>query len=197
MLRIGFGLALGLTLFATASVARAGNEWDDFWDSVRVDWHRNNEWPHPFIDADRAAANAPFAVMIANGWQRENLLGEEYFDSESKRLTPAGRNRIRTILTLSPPEHRVIFVQRDLADDVTAKRLDEVQQNVAAVLPQGSLPDVVVSNMTPSYRSAELVNVELKSYASSAPPARLSGAKSTAGASTSTGAAATGGSGSN
>ena len=123
MLRIGFGLVIGLTLAAMASTARAENEWDDFWDSVKVDWHRNNAWPHPFLEADIAAANAPFAMMIANGWQRENLLGEEYFDAETKRLTAAGRNRIRTILLQSPPEHRVIFVERDLTDEVTAKRL--------------------------------------------------------------------------
>jgi hypothetical protein len=197
MLRIGFGLVLGLTLFATASVARAENQWDEFWDNVKIDWHRNNEWPHPFVDADRAAANAPFAVMIANGWQRENLLGEEYFDDDAKQLTPAGRNRVRTILMQSPPEHRVIFVQRDLADDVTAKRLDAVQQSVAAVLPQGSLPDVIVSNMTPASRSAELVNAELKSYTSSTPTARLSGAKAGGSSSSGGGTSPTGSGGSN
>ena len=193
MLRIGFGLVIGLTLAAMASTARAENEWDDFWDSVKVDWHRNNAWPHPFLEADIAAANAPFAMMIANGWQRENLLGEEYFDAETKRLTAAGRNRIRTILLQSPPEHRVIFVQRDLTDEVTARRLDTVQQTVAALLPQGSLPDVLVSNMVPSFRSAELVNAELKSYASSAPTARLSGAHSAGGASSGGGGAPAGG----
>lgn len=198
MLRIGFGLAIGLTILATATAARAENEWDDFWDSVKVDFHRNNQWPHPFVEADIAATNAPFAIMIANGWQRENLLGEEYFDSETKRLTAAGRNRIRTILTQCPPEHRIIFVQRDLADDITAKRLDEVQQTVAALLPQGALPDVVVSNMTSAYRSAELVNAELKSYATSVPPARLTaGAKSTGSSSSGGGAAPTGSGGSN
>jgi len=195
MLRIGFGLVIGLTLMATASSARAENEWDDFWASVKTDWHRNNEWPHPFVEADIAAANAPFAVMIANGWQRENLLSEEYFDGETKRLTSAGRNRIRTILLQSPPEHRVVFVQRDLTDDVTAQRLDAVQQAVAAMLPQGSLPDVLVSNMTPASRSADLVNAELKSYASSAPTARLSGAHAGGSSSGGGGASSSGGAG--
>jgi len=181
MLRIGVGLALGLTLLATAATARA-NEWDDFWDSVCVDWHRNNAWPHPFTDADRAATVAPFAVMIANGWQRENLLGEEYFDENTSRLTAAGRSRVRSILVQSPPEHRLVFVQRDLSDEVTSKRLDSVQQAVAAVLPQGSLPDVLVSNMTPASRSAEQVNTELKSFNNSIPTARLTGAGKSGGA---------------
>ncbi|HEX3998882.1 MAG TPA: hypothetical protein VHX65_10055 [Pirellulales bacterium] len=193
MLRIGFGLALGLALLATASNARA-NDWDDFWDSVHVDWHRNNEWPHPFTEIDRAATMAPFAVQIANGWQRENLLGEEYFNENTKILTAAGRNRIRTILVQSPPEHRVIFVERDLSDEVTAKRLDSAQQAVAALLPQGSLPDVLVSNMMPASRSAEEVNSELKSYINSTPTARLTGggAKS-GGASSGAGGGAPGG----
>ena len=196
MLRIGFGFVIGLAMLAATSSARAENEWDDFWDSVKVDFHRNNEWPHPFVEADTAATNAPFAIMIANGWQRENLLGEEYFDSDTKHLSAAGRNRIRTILTISPPEHRVVFVQRDLSEDVTARRLDEVQQTVAAMLPQGSLPDVLVSNMTPASRSAEVVNAELKSYTSSVPQARLSGAKAAGSSSSSGGGAApsTGGS---
>ncbi len=177
MLRIGCGLVVCLTLFATASKARA-NDWDDFWTSVDVDWHRNNAWPHPFVDADRAATMAPFAIMIANGWQRENLLGQEYFEDDSKHLTLAGRNRIRSILMDSPPEHRVIFVQRDLSDEVTAKRLDVVQQTLAAILPRGSLPDVLVSNMSPPSRPADLVNSELKSYSSSVPTARLTGGES-------------------
>lgn len=191
MLRIGCCLVLGLTLFATARTVRA-NEWDDFWASVDVDWHRNNAWPHPFTDADKAATMAPFAIMVANGWQRENLLGEEYFDEDAKHLTLAGRNRIRTILTDSPPEHRVIFVQRDLSDEVTAKRLDVVQQAAAAMLPHGTLPDVLVSNMTPPSRPGDLVNSELHSYSSSVPTARLTGL----GASSSGGAApAAGGAG--
>ena len=198
MLRIGFGLAIGLTLLAVtlnaASTVRA-NDWDDFWNSVHVDWHRNNEWPHPFTEADRAATVAPFAIMIANGWERENLLGEQYFDEDSKQLTAAGRNRVRTILVQSPPEHRLVFVQRDLSDEVTEKRLDSVQQAVAALLPQGSLPDVLVSNMTPASRSAEEVNAELKSYVSSTPTARLTSGSKAGGAAGGSGGGAPSGSG--
>jgi hypothetical protein len=199
MLRIGFAFALGLTLLASTSIVRA-NEWDDFWDSVKVDWHRNNQWPHPFTDIDRSATMAPFAIQVANGWQRENLIGEEYFEENSRHLTAAGQQRIREILVQSPPEHRVIFVQRDLSDEITAKRLDAVQHSLAAVLPQGALPDVLVSNLTPSTRSADVVYRELDGYAKSAASTHLSGsdgAKASSGGSSGAGAAPSGGAGPN
>jgi hypothetical protein len=169
----GFGLLLAAA--CVVSPARAGDAWHNFWDEVHIGWHRNNEWPEPFSTADKQAAVSPFCVMIANGWQRQNLIGENYFDDGSKNLNIAGIERVRFILRQAPVEHRVFYVERDLNDDVTTMRVDAVQQAVAALQPRGPMPEVIVSNMVPEGRSAEMVAAEIKSYVTSAPTARLGG----------------------
>jgi uncharacterized membrane protein YgcG len=167
---------LGPAVFAFAGdFGHAGDcDEDGFWHEVHIGWHRNNEWPHPFICADRNYAVSPFAVMIANGWQRQNLIGENYFEDGDKKLNSAGIERIRSILRQAPVEHRVLFVQRDLNEQVTNARLDLVQEAVASIQPKGPLPEVVISNMVPEGRSAEIVAAELNGYVKSPPMPRLS-----------------------
>jgi len=178
------GLLFSAALLGTGTLAPAGDCDDDgFWHEVEIGWHRNNEWPHPFIRADRNYAVAPFAVMIANGWQRQNLIGENYFEDGYKKLNNAGIERIRTILRQAPVEHRVLFVQRDLNDQITNSRLDLVQEAVASIQPKGPLPEVVVSNMVPEGRSAEIVAAELNGYVKSPPTPRLTGHSSGGGGS--------------
>jgi hypothetical protein len=172
MHRILTGLLSFVAIAGIAISAKADDE--GFWHNVHVGWHRNNEWPEPFICADRGYGVAPFAVMIANGWQRQNLIGENYFEEGSKRLNHAGIERIRYILRQAPVEHRVFFVQRDLNDQITDMRVDAVQETIASLQPKGPLPDVIVSNMVPEGRSAEIVTAELNGYAKSPPTPRLS-----------------------
>jgi uncharacterized membrane protein YgcG len=174
MLKSASTIGLFLAAVCFVSPAKAGDAWHDFWDEVHVGWHRNNEWPEPFSAADKHAAVAPFCVMIANGWQRQNLIGENYFDGGSKNLNNAGIERIRFILRQAPVEHRVVYVERDLNDEVTNMRVDVVQQAVAALQPKGPMPEVIVSNMVPEGRSAEMVAAEYKGYTTSAPTPRLS-----------------------
>jgi hypothetical protein len=195
MLRVFTGLMLFLAVAGLTTSATAGDD-EGFWHNVHLGWHRNNEWPEPFISADRGYAVAPFAAMIANGWQRQNLIGENYFDEGSKRLNNPGIERIRYILRQAPVEHRVLFVQRDLRDEVTNARIDLVQEAVASLQPKGPLPEVVASNMVVEGRSAELVTAELDGYRKSPPTPRLSGHAS-GGGGASSGAAPPSGSGSN
>jgi hypothetical protein len=196
MLRVFTGLMIILALAGVTTSARAGDD-EGFWHSVHIGWHRNNEWPEPFISADRGYAVTPFAVMIANGWQRQNLIGENYFDEGSKRLNNAGLERIRYILRQSPVEHRVLFVQRDLRDEVTDARIDLVQDAVASLQPKGPLPEVVVSNMVVEGRSAEIVAAELDGYRKSPPTPRLSGHAGGSGGGASSGAPGSSGGGAN
>jgi len=148
--------------------------WNEFWDGIHSGYEVNNQWPHPYIEADRVAAVSPFAAMVTKGWERQNLIGENYFDEGSAKLNQAGVMRIRTILSQAPVEHRTLFVQRDLLDDVTKARLDLVQRAAASVQPRGALPEVVLSDLTPDGRSAELVSAEHKAFIGSAPTPRLS-----------------------
>jgi hypothetical protein len=176
MLRIGTAVLLGLAAWIGSAPVRAGG-WDDFWCGCKADYEFNNQWPKPFIDYDRQAAVAPYNVMIANGWQRQNLIGENFFDEDTKQLTSAGIHQIHSLLLESPAEHRVIFVSRDLSPERTKNRLDQVQQALAAMLPGEPLPAVVVSNMQAEGRSAQMVDKEQTLYSSSAPQPRISGSR--------------------
>ncbi len=152
MLRFAAPVCLFLAVAGSLSPARAGDEWDAFWHEVHIGWHRNNEWPQPFSAADRNYAVAPFAVMIAGGWQRQNLIGENYFDENSTKLNSAGVERVRFILRQTPVEHRVLYVQSDLDDNVTRTRVDAVQETIVSLQPKGPMPEVIVSNMVPEGR---------------------------------------------
>jgi len=195
MLKFAAPVCLVLAVAGSLSPARAGDKWDEFWYGVHVGWHRNNEWPEPFSTADRNYAVAPFAVMIAGGWQRQNLIGENYFDENSTRLNSAGVERVRFILRQTPVEHRVFYVQSDLDDNITRMRIDAVQETIVALQPKGPMPEVIVSNMVPEGRSAEMVAAEFKNFVSSTPATRLSHASGGSGNGSSSGSS--GGSGSN
>jgi uncharacterized membrane protein YgcG len=173
MLRFAAPVCLVLAIAGSLSPARAGDE-EGFWYNVHLGWHRNNEWPQPFSAADRNYAVAPFAVMIAGGWQRQNLIGENYFDDNSMRLNSAGVERVRFILRQTPVEHRVLYVQSDLDDNITRLRVDAIQETIVALQPKGPMPEVIVSNMVPEGRSAEMVAAEFKNFVSSTPATRLS-----------------------
>lgn len=194
MLRFAAPVCLVLAVTGSLSPARAGDEWDAFWHEVHIGWHRTNEWPQPFSAADRNYAVAPFAVMIAGGWQRQNLIGENYFDENSTKLNSAGVERVRFILRQTPVEHRVFYVQSDLDDNITRMRTDAVQETIVALQPKGPMPEVIVSNMVTEGRSAEIVAAEFKNFVSSTPATRLSRA---GGGSSSGSSGSSGGSGSN
>jgi hypothetical protein len=198
MLRFTAPVCLVLAVAGSLSPARAGDEWDAFWHEVHIGWHRNNEWPQPFSAADRNYAVAPFAVMIAGGWQRQNLIGENYFDENSTKLNSAGVERVRFILRQTPVEHRVLYVQSDLDDNITRTRVDAVQEAIVALQPKGPMPEVIVSNMVPEGRPAEMVAAEFKNFVSSTPATRLShasGGSGSSGSSSSSGSGSNGGTG--
>ncbi len=156
---------------AATSPVRAG--WDEFWNGVHSGYEANNNWPSPYVEADRVAVMAPFHMMVSKGWERQNLIGDNYFDEGTSKLNQAGVMKIRSILSQSQPEHRTIFVERDLADDVTKARLDLVERAAAAMQSRGPLPEVLVSDLTTEGRSAELVAAEHKAYVGSVPTPRL------------------------
>ena len=186
--------SLVLAVLACGLPAKAG----DLWDQEKTGWHRNNEWPNPFIERDRDAAVAPFALMIANGWQKQNLIGENYFDESTGTLTLAGRDRVRQILRTAPIEHRTLYVERDLNEMVTSARMDEVQRTVASLQPKGPLPEVLASDMIASGRPASIVSGDLKAWEASAPTPRVGSKASSGGtgggAAPTTASAGTGGS---
>jgi hypothetical protein len=127
--------------------------------NCKRDFHRNNCWPSPFVQAERARVQRPLELMTLNGWQQQNLLGAYYFDSESGELTTAGELKVHRVLTQSPPAFRTVFVERGSNPEVTAARTDTVRQWATGHLADSVVVDVRESNMIAHGWSAAYVDM--------------------------------------
>lgn len=141
--------------------------------SVGRDFERRNCWPEPFTYADRDIARAPFSVMVANGWERQNLLIEAYFTENGAQLTDAGRVRINWILFDGPPQHRAIYVRRSIRPEETSARMATVQAYVASVWQGSSLPPILASSVSAEGWSADRVDVVNKKFLQAIPAPQL------------------------
>jgi hypothetical protein len=144
-----------------------------FLHTVVRDTKRNNCWPDPFVGPARAAARAPFVLMVARGWERQNTLGAQHFEPESGKLNLAGQSRVRKILIEGLPEHRTIYIQRSLSPEETLARVDAVQQTAAKIVPHGELPGVIETDLPPLGWSAQTIDEVETKYRSSMPVPRL------------------------
>lgn len=157
-------------LFVTFSVLAAGstaiaNPFDGMHDgyqrvkeAMKRDFHRNNCWPEPFVRPDQVHVNEPLARMVANGWRRQNLLGNHHFSPDANALTEAGELKVEEILRTSPPQFRTIFVQRASNRDSTAARLDAVEQFASGLLPENITAEVQESHLVAEGRPAVVVD---------------------------------------
>jgi hypothetical protein len=124
--------------FSTVS-AQAG--WlCEFLDSIPRDTKRRNCWPKPFVCQDRQFARTPFALQVVKGWQLENTLGAQYFNSANGRLNEAGRLKVQWILFEEPAQYRSIYVNVGQSREETDWRLKSVQEYAAQLAPEGELP---------------------------------------------------------
>jgi hypothetical protein len=160
MKRVWKGLVLGMALAGFTSSAQAGgvDDWNGFWHRCELDYLRNCHWPQPFIYPDREAARAPFETMVTKGWQRQNTLGDYHFDPNTHALNRAGELRVRAISMNPHPERRTVFVFRGISPDITAARVDSVQQYTARVAPQGELLGVMDTAVPPAERTGEQID---------------------------------------
>ena len=139
--------------------ARADWGWHEFWHSICTDFKRNNCWPEPFVQADRVAVRAPLEIAANNGWRLQNTLSDHHFDVETHQLTQAGKLKVHSILTDSPPHRRSVWVLVGPSANSTVKRVDSVQQTVAQMIPQGPMPPVLQSTENPPTWTAERIDV--------------------------------------
>lgn len=172
MLRLG-SIVLVLSVFlGTASTAQA--QWfDKFCANFKRDAHRNAMWPEPFLQADRQATMAPFAIQVANGWRRQNLMSDYHFQEGTVQLTLAGESKLRYILTQMPPARRTIFVQQALTADETAARIQAVERASSRMVPPGMVAQVVESNLPNEGWSAEDIDAVTRKFNASRPDPRL------------------------
>lgn len=134
-----------------------------FWfDSVYCEMDRgrieNNQWPKQYVAQDRLNAHAPFDVMIENGWRQQNLLGRHHFNEDCTKLTEAGKLRVQWILTQPPAQHRQVFIERSLKEEITQARIETTNQFAANIIRDGSQPNIQETHIVSDGRPATTVN---------------------------------------
>ena len=136
-----------VTVMSTTATAHAG--WHEFWQRVKLDFHRNNAWPEPFVSADRQLVQQPLAMYAQQGWRLQNTIGDELFKDDSNDLTLAGKFKVTQIVTQYPLGRRGVYVLRGDSEEATAYRVKQVQEAVAAARPTRGTPPVVVTRIVP------------------------------------------------
>jgi len=170
---VRFYAVIGLVLVAVGSATQAAvGQCFGIVDSVVQDTKNRNSWPYPFICADRAAVPAPYAVMVANGWRRQNMLGEYHFEPGTAKLTEAGRLKVRWILTVGPQQHRLIYVHRAETDDETSARMATVLLLASKITPY-DLPPVLATSISDEGWPADQIDLVGRKFRDATPPPTL------------------------
>jgi len=163
-------VAVMLWLAVSALPAPAQGGWlSGIGRGIARDVKRRFCWPEPFTTQDRYAVRAPFATMVAKGWEHQNLLGEHHFDPGSGELNEAGRLKLQAIINEAPPQHRTVYVQRGANPAQTAARLAHVRELVAAMVYEGSPPMVVQSDALPRGWPSQQVDAIGRKFSASLP----------------------------
>jgi len=165
-------VALSLIALTCAAPACAGPLADMLVGIVR-DIQDRQRWPDQYTCADRQAVAAPFAVMVANGWERQNTLADQYFEPATGQLSEAGRLRVQWILIEAPECRRAIYVHRTLNPQEMAGRMKAVEEYAVQILPPGTTPAVFQTDVSPYGWSADWVDSIGRKYEATAPNPRL------------------------
>ncbi|MEE9603433.1 MAG: hypothetical protein V3V75_09020 [Thermoguttaceae bacterium] len=173
-----FRVALFTVVVASFGVSAQAAWWNDniigdFCHSVGRDFQRRNCWPEPFVCPSRRDVETPMAIMINNGWRRQNMLAEHHFDAGTGTLNTAGMVKLRWILTEAPMQHRTIYVHRAIDPEETIKRVDHVNQLAASIVPEGVLPSVLETSISERGWPAERVDTIGQEFNKSMPVPRL------------------------
>jgi hypothetical protein len=168
-----------LGALAVTLTAQAGDPGCDIVHSMARDFKRRNCWPKPFVYPDRQAVREPLAIMVANGWQRQNLVGDYHFDAGTGQLTEAGRMKVLWVLSEAPEQHRSIYVHRAATPEETAARMTAVQELVAQNSAGQPPPPVLETNKSIDPWPADLVDAINKKFQTAIPDPKLPAPQST------------------
>jgi hypothetical protein len=157
-----------LTLFGAVHSARAVF-FDDGPENCKRTFIQNQLWPWPYQCPDRISVREPFALMVNNGWRRQNLLGAHHFNPNTNQLSSAGELRIQWIMTQAPPERREIFVERSLDADTNTQRIAAVRDYATKVTIDGRMPQVQESYLVSEGRPAAVVDAVNVNFMKSMP----------------------------
>ena len=135
-------------------------------------YHANKAWPDPIVQQDRMSVAVVTGKQIEKGWRRQTLLCDHHFEDGGTRLNQAGEMHLKYILTQVPVRHRAIYVQRLMAPDQTADRVNAIQVAISQMQPN-DMPPVYESNMHFDGSPADDVDAVYKKLASTRPDPRL------------------------
>ena len=102
--------------------------------------------------------------MVANGWRKQNLLGDYYFDANTGKLNEAGNLKVRWILTEGPEQHRIIYVRMADSEEATSARIAAVQEQIARIALKGNLVPVLPTTISDEGWPADEVDAIAKAY---------------------------------
>lgn len=172
MRRLFLAGSISLAMAFSATAVQA-NDWEEFWHRCKVDFHRNNAWPEPFLSADRAAARAPFCLMADNGWKMQNTVGTYLFDPSTQLLNTAGEHHVKWIVQQAPRHRRAVFVLKADTAEATAARIESVQVAVAKYACAGEMPPVIPTMTEPTGWPAQYVDQMTQQFQATMPDPRL------------------------
>lgn len=154
------------------SVGQAG--WNEFWSGVRLDYQRNQCWPSPFVEQDRASVRNYLDQMTAAGIRLQNTLSDHYFETEGEQvaLTRAGKLKVRQILMLTS-DRQVVFVMRGLTQAETDTRVAAVHSALNELVGNPNATQVLVSPNQPIGRAADYIDDVYRRERASIPAPRL------------------------
>ncbi|PHS16950.1 MAG: hypothetical protein COA78_03600 [Blastopirellula sp.] len=178
MKRLFLLFAIGIASLTMNQSAKA--DWEQFWNSVRVDYVRNKCWPAPFNYQDRAATNSHLNLMVQNGIRLQNTLGRFHFDSVTHQINHAGEMKARQILR-NTPDRRSVFVLEGLTTSVTEARMQSTKDALARIVGDERSLEVYPTSREPSGRSADYINDIYNAERQSIPAPRLPAASSDSG----------------
>jgi hypothetical protein len=165
---------VGLVLVVLGPLSQAvADPFSDVFHSIAQDAKRRNCWPEPFVGSDRASVRAPFVTQVANGWRRQNMLGEFHFEPGSGQLNEAGRLKVRWILLTGPQQHRLIYVHVAEKNEETAARMAAVQQLAVQITPN-DVPPVMPTAIADDDSPADRADAIGRKFQATTPSPRLS-----------------------
>ncbi|MHC4405889.1 MAG: hypothetical protein ACYTG0_40110 [Planctomycetota bacterium] len=164
----------------SAEPVAAGDAFQEFCHNVIQDFKRNNCWPQPFVRADRASIRAPFALMVKNGWRRQNMLADHHF-RDGTALNEAGQIKVRWIMTEAPRHHRTIYLRRADGPGQTTARMETVRQLAQRFTEKGQAPEIVLTGIDASGWPAARIDMIERGWSSSSPQPRLPANQASAG----------------
>ena len=125
----------------------ASADWKTFWQEIHSGFHRNNDWPDPFNQADAQAVRKPFEIMKSNGWQLHNTIGHDLFRPEDGTLLTAGQRRLQWIANRAPASRRQVFIVR-ATEEKTQARVNSVREAIAALSDHNNAGDFCDGHLT-------------------------------------------------